>query len=129
MPIALAQPRMRPARRPAAPEVHLDLPEPYWACPPEALVERLGSGSDGLSSAEAARRLQALGPNELGQPREVTWPAVLWGQLRNPLLLLLVFAACASAATGEWRDASIVLAILVASVGLGASREHRAQSA
>ena len=42
----------------------------------------------------------------------------MWAQLRNPLLLILVFAACASASTGEWIDATIVLAIVVASVGM-----------
>ena len=50
-------------------------------------------------------------------------------QLRSPLLLLLVFAAGASALTGEWVDAAIVLAIVVASVGIGYSREYRAQAA
>jgi len=54
---------------------------------------------------------------------------VLWNQLRSPLLLLLVFAAGASAVTGEWVDAVIVLAILLASAGIGYSREYRAQAA
>jgi Mg2+-importing ATPase len=53
---------------------------------------------------------------------------VLWNQLRSPLLFLLVFAAGASAVTGEWIDALVVLAILFASVGIGYSREYRAQA-
>jgi Mg2+-importing ATPase len=52
---------------------------------------------------------------------------VLWNQLRSPLLFLLVFAAGASAVTGEWIDALVVLAILFASAGIGYSREYRAQ--
>jgi hypothetical protein len=35
--------------------------------------------------------------------------------------LLLVFAAIASALTGEWVDAVIVLAIVFASVGIGSA--------
>ena len=54
---------------------------------------------------------------------------VLWNQLRSPLLLLLVFAAGLSVVTGEWIDAVIMLAIVVASVGIGYTREYRAQSA
>ena len=50
-------------------------------------------------------------------------------QLRSPLLLLLIFAAGASAATGEWADASIVLAVVAGTVGLGASREYSARAA
>ena len=33
--------------------------------------------------------------------------------MRSPLLLLLVFAAAASAVSGEWFDAAIVLAIVL----------------
>jgi Mg2+-importing ATPase len=40
----------------------------------------------------------------------------------------LVFAAGASAVTGEWIDALVVLAILFASAGIGYSREYRAQA-
>jgi Mg2+-importing ATPase len=54
---------------------------------------------------------------------------VLLNQLRNPLLLVLVFAAAASALTGEWVDAHIVLAIVFASVGVGYTREYRAEAA
>jgi len=43
--------------------------------------------------------------------------------------LLLFFAAGASALSGEWIDSGVVLAILVASIGIGTSREYRAQSA
>jgi hypothetical protein len=37
-------------------------------------------------------------------------------QLRSPLLLLIVFAAAASAVTGEWLDAGIVVTIVLATV-------------
>jgi Mg2+-importing ATPase len=92
-------------------------------------MRRLGSGFAGLSSAEAASRLAQHGPNELRARGQLSRARVLWKQLRSPLLLLLVFAAGASALTGEWIDAAIVLAILVASVGIGYSREYRAQLA
>jgi Mg2+-importing ATPase len=41
-------------------------------------------------------------------------------------MLLLLFAAAASMATGQWIDAIIVLAIVAVSVGIGYSREYRA---
>jgi Mg2+-importing ATPase len=53
----------------------------------------------------------------------------LLNQLRSPLLLLLVFAAITSAVVGELTDATIVLVILTASVGIGYLREYRAQAA
>src|SRR6185503_20859087 len=54
---------------------------------------------------------------------------VFWNQIRSPLLLLLVFAAGASAFTGEWIDATIVLAIVAATVGIGYTREYSAEAA
>jgi Mg2+-importing ATPase len=43
--------------------------------------------------------------------------------------LLLVFAAAVAALTGEWIDATIVLAIVLASAGIGYRREYSAQAA
>ena len=62
-----------------------------------ALLARLDSTATGLTSTEAAARLRRHGPNTLmarGDPSRFT---VLGRQLASPLLLLLLFAAAASA--------------------------------
>jgi len=86
-------------------------------------------GIAGLSSAEAAERLREYGPNALASERPVGRAVVLWNQLKSPLQLLLLFAVGAAAASGEWLDATIVVVIVVSSVGLGYVREYRAQRA
>ncbi len=101
----------------------------YWSLPPDELVTSLATTKDGLDGAEAALRLQRHGRNEVREHDALTRLGVLWNQLRSPLLLLLLFAAAVSLATGEWTDAAIVLAIVVASVGIGYTREYRAQAA
>jgi Mg2+-importing ATPase len=101
----------------------------YWALTTEEVLHQLGARSSGLTSAEAAERLAQFGLNELKVERPLSWGRVLWIQLRSPLLLLLLFAAAASVFTGQWTDAGIVLAIIFASVGIGFSREYRAQRA
>lgn len=83
----------------------------------------------GLTDEEAARRLEQFGPNELRRGHVASRARVLWRQVRSPLVLLLVFAAIASAFSGEWVDASIVGAILAASIGIGYRREYRADTA
>src|SRR5689334_4618871 len=103
--------------------------EAFWSLAPKDVLDRLGGTPEGLSQEEAARRLEAHGPNELREQQRVTTWTVLSTQLRNPLLLLLVFAATASLGTGEWVDAVIVVTIVLASVGVGFSREYRAQRA
>lgn len=101
----------------------------YWTREPAELTRRLRSSPDGLASREAADRLREYGPNEVRAERPLSRLRVLLGQLRSPLLLLLVFAAVASALTGEWLDAVIVLAIVFASVGTGYAREYSAHAA
>ena len=101
----------------------------YWTSEAHVIADCLGSGPDGLSQVEADRRLRSIGPNRLRNHQTRSRLEVVWAQLRNPLFLILVFAACASASTGEWIDATIVLAIVVASVGIGYSREYTAQTA
>jgi Mg2+-importing ATPase len=78
---------------------------------------------------EAAGRLRTLGRNALDTERRLSRLRVLWNQIRSPLLLLLVFAAVVSALTGEWVDAIIVGAIVVATAGIGYQREYSAQAA
>jgi Mg2+-importing ATPase len=101
----------------------------YWTLDPSELMRQLATSPNGLSQAEAARRLETHGRNELRQHRQLSRLAMLGRQLGNPLLLLLVFAACASALSGEWMDAAIVLTIVVVTVVIGYSREYSAQSA
>ena len=102
----------------------------WWSMPADEVVARARQPRRRASTAdEARRRLERYGPNEIGEHAELSRLGVLWNQLRSPLLLLLLFAAAVSVATGEWVDAAIVLAIVLASVGIGYAREYRAQSA
>jgi Cation transporter/ATPase, N-terminus len=101
----------------------------YWSLPADELLSRLGSRADALSAAEARARLAEYGPNELARRQRLSWLRMLYRQLQSPLLLLLFFAAAVSVLTRQWVDAGLVVAILVASVGVGASREYSAESA
>jgi cation transport ATPase-like protein len=86
--------------------------------PPATVLERLESSDSGLSSAEAARRLVVYGHNAI-RSHGARAPAILWNQLRNPLLILLAGATVVALITGEVTDAIIILAIVALSVGLG----------
>ena len=92
------------------------------------VMVRLQCDRAGLSRAEAATRLTAIGANTLrthgARPLEV-----LARQLRNPLLILLVAAALTSFAVGERTGALIILVIIALSVGLGFFNEYRSELA
>jgi len=101
----------------------------YWTLDVEELSKWLQSGPEGLLAARAVELLREYGPNELRKRRRLSRLDVLVRQLQSPLLLLLVFAAAASAVTGDWLDAGIVSSIVAATVGFGYSREYSAQAA
>jgi Mg2+-importing ATPase len=103
--------------------------EPFWGVNAATTLRRLRSSPSGLSSEEAAARLSRHGPNRVDGERSLSRLGVVLAQLRSPLLMLLVFAALASALTGAWLDAGIVLTIVLASVGIGYAREYGAHAA
>ena len=83
----------------------------------------------GLTAAEAEASLRQHGRNQLAVQRRRSRLRVIWNQIKNPLLLLLAAAAAISVVSGELTDASIVLIIVIATVGIGYRREYQAQSA
>jgi Mg2+-importing ATPase len=84
--------------------------------------------ADGLSSAEAERRLRRVGPNVLTTATGTLPLAVLANQFRSPLVIILLAAAGLSFALGEVDEALIIAAIVLASAGLGFHQEYRAAS-
>ena len=97
-----------------------------WAEPEPDLLSRLSSTTDGLPREEAARRLLQHGRNRLKRPLARGVLEVLGAQFKSPLVLILVFAAAVSLATGDLLDASIVLVIIAASALLSFAQEYRA---
>ncbi len=94
------------------------------------LLERFESDShDGLSAAEAERRLAQYGLNELVE-RGIKSPwLILWEQTTEVMVVVLILAAIVSALLGEWTDAIVILAIVVINAILGVTQEYRAEQA
>ncbi len=97
---------------------------PFWAVDDEVLLARVASGGEGLSTAEALRRL-AEAPPPLGRRRSSDLELVV-RQFRSPILGLLVVAAALSAALGDVTESVIIVAIVVASAVLGFVQERGA---
>jgi Mg2+-importing ATPase len=96
---------------------------------PEAdALAALGTNRHGLTTAEVQQRLEQYGHNAL-RSRAVSGWSVLARQLRNPLLILLLFAATLSGFIGDRADAVIIGVIMTLSVGLGWINEYRSEQA
>jgi Mg2+-importing ATPase len=101
----------------------------YWSHTPEDLFAALQSSPQGLTGASARERVNKFGRNELLAHNKAAPLLLLLSQFKSPLVLILVFAAFISVITGEWIDASIILAIVIASAILGFIQEYRASNA
>ncbi len=88
----------------------------FWQLPLGQLLAQLETTPQGLTSAEAARRLRRYGPNALAKEARF---AFVWDLLRlllNPLVLILLAASIISFATGERVNAFIIIIIVLVSV-------------
>ena len=104
-----------------------------WHSRPAAqIMKELDSGPGGLTEKEARRRLERLGPNELAPPQAPSLLARIWGQLKDPMILVLLGAAGLSlAASGgeDWLDGAIILLIVVVNGAISINQEDHAQHA
>src|SRR5215475_9857830 len=80
----------------------------------------------GLTSAEAELRLRRDGPNELPRARRTPVLTLIGGQLRDPLILVLIAAAVLTLATGDWTDASVILFVILVNTSVGVIQEIKA---
>jgi Ca2+-transporting ATPase len=83
----------------------------------------------GLDSAEAARRLEAYGPNELRERGAKPPWRIFVDQFTGTLVLILIVAAVISAIIADWKDAIAILAIVFLNAVLGFVQEYRAEQA
>jgi Ca2+-transporting ATPase len=92
------------------------------------LCETLATdASNGLSIAEARRRLALDGPNRLAEaPVQPSWKKFV-GQFTEAIVLILIAAAVIAGALGEWLDAGAILAIVLLNGLLGFLQEEKAR--
>ncbi len=85
--------------------------------------------SDGLTSAEARRRLAKFGENRVGSERRADAVTLFAAQFKSPIILILIGAAIVSLFLQDRTDATLILAIVLASGMLGFWQEYAATDA
>src|SRR5476651_1247066 len=96
---------------------------------PLAEVEKkLGSSPDGLTQAEAEKRLAQYGPNELEEKKTNEFLKFL-GYFWGPIPWMIEAAVILSAIARHWPDFGIILLLLLANAIVGFWEEHQAGNA
>ena len=101
----------------------------WHALPIKKIFSELKSNMQGLSSEEAKRRLEIVGPNELVERKKITPFHIFIDQFKSFLVGLLLIASLISAFIGEAVDALAIFVIVIMNSILGFIQEYRAEKA
>lgn len=104
--------------------------DPSWhVISVEDALARTGSQASGISTAEAEKRLERFGTNELvdrgGKP---AWK-ILWEQFTSVMVLILIAATFLSLILGKFLEAGAIGGIVLMFALLGFYQEYRAEKA
>lgn len=95
----------------------------------DEIIAQYKTNKLGLSNTEAQLRLQKNGANVLPEGKKTSFLQTLLIQLKNIMLIVLLFAAVISFILGEIPDGIIILLVVILNVLLGAIQESRASAA
>jgi Ca2+-transporting ATPase len=95
----------------------------------EETLRVLNTTEKGLSTEEAKKRLIEYGPNELQKEKRASPIKMFLEQFTDILIIILLIATALSIALGEIVDATVILAIVLATAILGFVEEHRSEKA
>jgi Ca2+-transporting ATPase len=102
---------------------------PWHAWTDSQVLDQLNASRDGLTHAEATRRLTEHGPNRVSlAPPAPAW-RILLDQFRSIVVALLVVAALIAWLTADEIDALAIAGVLVLNAGIGFTTELRARRA
>lgn len=106
----------------------------YYLESPESTLSEVKSSENGLSSAEAEKRLESFGKNKLKEGKKDSIIKQFFKQMADPMIIILLCAAAISGVLavtqGEsFADVIIILAVVIVNAVLGVYQENKAEKA
>ncbi len=121
-------PESKPESPRSNPESKPNANEDLKSLPLEEVKKKLGFSPEGLSQAEAQKRLTQYGPNELKEKKVnpfLKFLSYFWG----PIPWMIEIAVILSGVVQHWPDFFIILLLLFANAIVGFWEEHKAANA
>lgn len=104
--------------------------EDWYKLQVDEVLQKLETDQEqGLTTAEAQRRLEQYGPNELVERGVKSRWRILWEQFTSVMVVILIVAALVSLYLREYTEVVVIMAIVVLNGLLGYSQEYRAEQA
>ena len=106
----------------------------FYCTDKEAVLQELDAATEGLSSAEAQKRLEQNGKNKLAAAKGKSLIRRFLEQLADPMIIILLVAAAISGVLGVvenegFTDVIIILAVVIINAVLGVYQESKAEKA
>src|SRR4030042_1752293 len=112
------------------------MPKPWHAMSTEETLDSLSVKENGLSQEEAQNRLHQYGPNELKKEKGTSPIRIFFEQFTDILMVILLIAVGLTIGSyfikqdiGELYDATVIIAIVLATATLGFFEEYRSEKA
>ena len=103
--------------------------EQWHAIDYKQVINNLESSLNGLKSDEVQKRLLKYGPNQLIRKNKDGVIKLLWRQINNPLIWVLIGSSTLATAIGKITDGMVVLAVVVVNSIIGFIQEFKAGKA
>lgn len=101
----------------------------FWTYESKDMLKKLNTDENGLSSREAEERTDKYGQNILEERKSSSNIEMFINQFKNPIIIILIFAAFLSIFLKDYTDGIIILIIIMISSLLSYSHESKANNA
>ncbi|QHT70741.1 cation-translocating P-type ATPase [Rhodocytophaga rosea] len=93
----------------------------------EEVIKKLKTSPSGLKKDLILSLQQEYGKNALKEAKQKSKFAILLGQFKDVMIVILILAAIISFAVGEHTDAYVILAIIIGNAWIGYAQENNAE--
>jgi Ca2+-transporting ATPase len=101
----------------------------WYSLPLDQVFKKLQSSENGLSEAEAKKRLEIWGKNEIRKEEKFKTLKIVGRQFNNLFVYILLFASVLSLIIGDWLDSFLIFCFIGIMVGIGFYQEFKANKA
>ncbi len=101
----------------------------YQLSVPQTLETIKTTITTGLTVDDAASRLTENGKNELVEGEKRKPFDIIFDQMKEPMVIVLIIAAIVSGLMGEFIDVSVIMLIVILNAVIGFTQEYRAEQA
>ncbi len=100
----------------------------WHAMPIEEVLKELDTTEEGLTDKEAEERLKKYGYNELREKKIRTVFELVWEEITDPMILILIGASILSFVLKEWVEGFVILFIVFVNTIISVIQEKKAEA-